>query len=109
MAYGGGSFTAQDKVLPGAYINFISRTNSKQNIAQRGFVACPLTLSWGEEGKIFEVTAEDFEKNSIKLFGYEYTADNAALRALREVFTHAKTVLCYRLGTVIQSTDECKS
>lgn len=99
MAYGGGSFTAQDKVLPGAYINFISRTNSKQNIAQRGIVACPLTLSWGEEGKIFEVTAEDFEKNSIKLFGYEYTADNAAMRALREVFTHAKTVLCYRLGT----------
>ena len=99
MAYGGGNFSAQDKILPGAYMNFVSRTNSVPSASRRGIIACPLTtLSWGKEGEMFEVSASDFEKNSVKLFGYEYSADNTSMRALREAFSHAKTILCYRVG-----------
>jgi len=40
MPIGGGSFTVQNKVLPGAYINFVSMgTNAKMgNAASRPFL-----------------------------------------------------------------------
>ena len=40
MPIGGGSFTVQNKVLPGAYINFVSMgTNAK--MGERGVAALP--------------------------------------------------------------------
>ena len=38
MALGGGSFITQNKVLPGAYINFISRTRATSALSDRGVV-----------------------------------------------------------------------
>lgn len=44
MPIGGGSFTVQNKVLPGAYINFVSMgTNAK--MGERGVAALPLELN----------------------------------------------------------------
>ena len=72
MALGGGTFTAQNKVLPGAYINFVSAASANTNLSDRGVATMPLELDWGAEGKVFEVTNEDFQKNSMKIFGYAF-------------------------------------
>lgn len=97
MALGGGTFLTQNKVLPGAYINFVSVAQASATLSDRGTVTLPIELDWGEEGKIFTVEQADFIKNSQKILGYAYTAD--ALKPLREVFKHAKTALLFRLGT----------
>ena len=50
MPIGGGTFTVQNKVLPGAYINFVSAgTNAK--MGSRGVAALPLELNWGPENQ----------------------------------------------------------
>lgn len=92
MALGGGIFTSQNKVLPGSYINVISKAHVGSVLGDRGVVALPIALSFGNEG-IVTVTAEDFEKNSLKIFGYRYDADE--MKSLREVFKHANKVHVY--------------
>lgn len=76
MALGGGTFTSQNKELPGAYINFVSAASASAALSDRGIATMPLELDWGVEGEVFEVTNEDFQKNSLKLFGYvgDYTS-----------------------------------
>ena len=72
MAWGGGTFQVQNKVLPGAYINFISKAKAKAELSDRGFATMALELDWGTDNEVFEVTNADFQKNSLKLFGYDY-------------------------------------
>ena len=69
---GGGSFTAQNKVLPGAYINFVNAASAASMMGTRGTVAVPMVLDWGTEKTVIEMTAEDFSKNSLEVFGYSY-------------------------------------
>ena len=97
MALGGGTFLVQNKVLPGAYINIISVAQASATLSDRGIVTIPLAMNWGPEGKIFTVEQADFIKNSQKIFGYAYTADE--LKPMREIFLHAKTVHFFRLGS----------
>lgn len=102
MALGGGSWTAQNKILPGSYINFVAASRATSLLGERGFVAMPLVLSWGKEGEVFKVTAEDFQKNALKIFGYAYGSDE--LLGVREIFLNAKTLYAYRLGTSTKAT-----
>lgn len=97
MALGGGTFLTQNKVLPGAYMNFISVAQASATLSDRGLATIPLPMNWGPEGKIFTVELADFLKNSQKIFGYAYTAE--ALKPMREIFKHAKTVHFFRLNT----------
>lgn len=96
MAHGGGVWLTQNKVLPGYYHNVVSKAKATATISDRGVVAVPFALSWGEIDKVFIVEKSEFLKNSMKIFGYDYTAPE--MWALREVFTHALKVVCYRLG-----------
>lgn len=93
---GGGNFTTKNKVLSGAYINFVSAERASASLSDRGVVALPVILDWGVSGKVFTVTQEDFQKNSLSLFGYDYTADE--IKPLREVFKNAVKVHFYRLN-----------
>ena len=86
---GGGTFVTQNKVLPGTYHNFISARRSYLNLADRGFVALPLALSWGAEG-VTTITAEEFETNTLALLGYTYDAEE--MKPLREIFRNSHTV-----------------
>lgn len=105
MALGGGSFTVQNKTLPGAYINFISKSAATASLSDRGIVTMPLELDWGPEGKIFEVTNADFQKNSLKIFGHAYTDD--AMKGLRDLFANAQTLYAYRLnGGAAKATND---
>lgn len=97
MALGGGVFVAQNKKLPGAYINFISAARANATLSDRGIVALPMALNWGAEGEVIELTSESFIYNSRKVLGYEYS--DPALFGLREVFKNAQKVYVYRLGS----------
>lgn len=92
---GGGTFTRQNKVLPGAYINFISAARATATLSERGVATMPLELDWGPDGTVFEVEQEEFIKDSIKIFGYSYS--DAKMLALRELFKHATKAFLYRL------------
>lgn len=96
MALGGGSFITQNKVLPGAYINFVSAASASATLSDRGIVTMPLELDWGVEGQVFEVSVADFQKNSMKFFGYAYTDDR--MKGLRDLFKYAKTLYAYKLN-----------
>ena len=97
MALGGGTFTTQNKVLPGTYINFISAPTTTSGLGERGIVALPIALTWGEQGKVLTLTAGDFQTNSLNILGYQYTAPEMV--AFREVFKHASKVFVYNLTT----------
>ena len=93
---GGGTFLTQNKVLPGAYINFVSVAKASATLSDRGIATIPLSMNWGPEKQMFTVELADFLKNSLKIFGYAYTADE--LKPMREIFKHAKTVHFFRLN-----------
>lgn len=97
MALGGGEFITQNKILPGSYINFVAASRATAILSDRGIVAMPLVMSWGPEGEIFEVTKDDFVKNSRKIFGYDYASDE--MLGMRELFKNAQRGLFFRLGS----------
>lgn len=96
MALGGGTFVAQNKVLPGAYINFVSLASASATLSDRGIATMPLELDWGVEDAVFEVTNADFKENSAKIFGYPY--DHEKMKGLRDLFRNITTLYAYRLN-----------
>lgn len=96
MASGGGTFITQNKVLPGAYINFISKARPLGNIGERGIVAVALEHNFGVTGEIITITNEDLQKDSLKILGYSY--QDKKLQPFREIIKGAKEILFYRLG-----------
>lgn len=97
MALGGGTFTSQNKVIPGTYINFVSSSKASATLSDRGIATMPLILDWGVDDEIFEVSNEDFQKRSLELFGYEFS--NEKMKPLRDLFSYAKTVYAYKLDS----------
>jgi hypothetical protein len=70
-------------------------------LSDRGYVAIPLELDWGVDGEVFTVEAVDFQKNSLRIFGYDYS--HAKVKNLRELFKNARTVFCYRLNSGVKA------
>lgn len=97
MALGGGTFLTQNKILPGSYINFISLAKASATLSDRGYAAMGLELDWGAENEIFTVTNGEFQKESMRIFGYDYTSDK--LKGLRDMFINLKTLYAYRLNS----------
>ena len=97
MALGGGIFVTQNKVLPGSYINFISASRASASLSERGYAAMPIELDWGVDGEVFTVEVADFQKQSLKLFGYPYTHEK--LKGLRDLFLNIRTGYFYKLNT----------
>ena len=52
----GGIWNAQNKVLPGVYINVKSQPNVTANVGEKGVVAIAQALSWGALGAVQEIT-----------------------------------------------------
>lgn len=95
MALGGGTFLVQNKVLPGAYINFVSRPRAMGSLGERGVVCIGMEMDWGREGML-TVEAADFRTDSRALFGYDYLDEK--MKDMRELFLHAKKVHLHRLN-----------
>lgn len=102
MALGGGTFISQNKVLPGTYINFISAARASAALSDRGITAVPIVLDWGVDGDVFTVEAGDVLSDSLKIFGYSYTAPE--MKNIREVFRNARTGLFYKLNDGAKSS-----
>lgn len=95
--YGGGTFTAQNKILPGAYFNFISAARLTGGGGARGTVAIALPLTWGPDGKVITITNDVLNGDVKALLGYDLDADE--LQTIREIMRHATTLYLYKLGT----------
>ena len=93
----GGTWTNQDKILPGAYINF--KTNSPLSITpkERGIVVILQKLSVGKAHDIYEITAttENYP---------EGIQDNDKI-VVNEALKGASKVLLYNLGNEEEITE----
>lgn len=70
----GGTFLVQNKVRPGAYINFVAKPQSLMNVSDRGIATLALPMSWGPEGEIIDILSSDLtDGTSIKKIGYSAT------------------------------------
>lgn len=56
---GGGIWTVQNKVRPGAYINFVSVPRAIGNLGSRGTVAVGMPMTWGPQGELIHLTGDD--------------------------------------------------
>jgi hypothetical protein len=89
----GGTWTRQNKVRPGAYINFKSKSRTPVTIGERGIVTMPLILPFGPEKQILEI---DASTNLFDLMGF-YSTDSEVF-LIGEALKRAKTLLLYRLN-----------
>lgn len=98
MAYGGGTWNPpiQNKELSGTYIAFSSKARPTNIFGARGFVACGINLDWGMAEKLITVEPSDLQRDSLLLFGQEYTDEE--ILPIRELLAHAKTAYVYRLN-----------
>lgn len=87
----GGTWQQQNKSLPGAYINILGKTPLTIKMSNRGIVALPLELGWGEKGKIYIVHPGD---DTVKTLGDDI--DNIV--HLREALKNASEVLVCRVN-----------
>ncbi|MCL2357100.1 MAG: phage tail sheath family protein [Defluviitaleaceae bacterium] len=97
MSLGGGAFLVQNKILPGAYINFVALNRANIVFSDRGVATIPLVLEWGDIDNVIEVTTRDFQRHSKRIFGYDFTHPN--LRGLRDLFRNIRVGYFYRLGS----------
>ncbi|QUI25522.1 phage tail sheath subtilisin-like domain-containing protein [Vallitalea pronyensis] len=92
----GGTWTTQNKVRPGVYINF-QQTRIQEEQAKRGIVTIPLDLNFGPEQEVVEVTNQTDTRG---IFGEElYT-----LIPLNETLKRAEKVLVFRLNPAAGGT-----
>jgi len=90
----GGTWTTQNKVRPGAYVNTKSK-NGTAGTAETvaGVITLPLALDFGPEKQIVAIGAT----SDLTPFGYDLGHEKLLL--LREAFKAAETVLVYRVGS----------
>ena len=101
---GGGNFISQNKKLPGTYNNFASAQATSSKIGERGIAAMAIEMDWGQDESIIEVTSENFTKNSLKIFGYDYS--NEKLKGIRDLFKNIKKAYFYRLNSGNKATND---
>ena len=97
MALGGGTFLTQNKVLPGAYINFVSKDVPSASLTDRGVIAFGFDWDWGKDGEIFELSEMDIIRDSMEILGYDYA--DPKLNGLKDLFKNATKVYFYKLNT----------
>lgn len=92
----GGTWLAQNKVRPGAYINFKGVRKPLSNLGTRGVVTFPTAMSWG--ATITELLSTDlYNGESLAKIGYEGTDEQAQL--FREALKNCYKAIVYRLDT----------
>ena len=93
---GGGTFVTQNKVLPGSYINFVSADNGVNVFGDRGTGAIGIGRDYFAEG-LKVVTKEDFQKNALIIFGYDYSDTHLAWA--RDFFKNSQTLIVGSLNS----------
>mgnify|MGYP004671214413 CR=1 FL=1 len=89
----GGIWKSQNKVLPGAYVNVVSKGQPTVNETEKGVVfTMTQGLKWGENG----VITVDARSNFVSLFGVGL--DNPVLTALSQILVQAKKAFVYNFN-----------
>ncbi|MCY7498243.1 phage tail sheath family protein [Bacillus altitudinis] len=90
----GGTFTPGiEKKRPGIYFNFKTTAQQRITLGDRGTVALPITMSWGEPKTFISISGiEDLNKK------VGLNIDDKSLLLFREAKKKAQTVLLYRLN-----------
>lgn len=95
----GGTYTTQNKIRPGVYINFVSEGQLPGTLGERGTASIALNLDWGASKKMVTIVAGD---NTQKTLGYDYTSSQMML--IREALKRAQKLIVYRLNDGEKST-----
>lgn len=106
MALGGGTFTAQDKVLAGTYVNIVSKLPKTDVLSQRGYVGMLFAGTETDDfavGTIAKISAEEFESKANSLFGV--AANHESLQPIREVLKHANIVYVYKVDSTAHTSE----
>ncbi|MGN7945810.1 phage tail sheath family protein [Bacillus sp. 22446] len=90
----GGTFTpGTEKKRPGIYFNFKTTAQQRITLGDRGTVALPITMSWGEPKTFISISGiEDLNKK------VGLNIDDKSLLLFREAKKKAQTILLYRLN-----------
>ncbi|QHI72899.1 phage tail sheath C-terminal domain-containing protein [Aminipila terrae] len=87
-----GTWTTQNKILPGAYVNFLTNTALSITPGDRGVVVLLQEMSVGAAGKMYTITSADASQ-------WPEGATAADKLLTSEALKGAKTVIVYNLGT----------
>lgn len=94
----GGTWTAQNKIRPGAYINFVYRGTNNLTFGDRGTIAVAMDLEWGPYDDVIEVTTEEMiTGKSLGKVGLVGDSSEDSL-PLRIALAGANRALVYRLN-----------
>lgn len=92
----GGTFKSQNKIRPGAYINFKAVAKPLSSLGIRGVVTMPVPMSWGAE--VTELlSSELLDGKSIPKVGY--SAFDEESQIFREALKNSYKAIIYRLDT----------
>lgn len=94
---GRGNWSTQNKIIPGAYINFVPVSRGRFGVSERGTVIMPLELDWGAEEELIEVFAEDMtSRRSLAKVGF--TAFDEESKNLSLALANCSKAYVYRVN-----------
>ncbi len=92
----GGTFKAQNKIRPGAYINFKAVAKPLSSLGTRGVMTMPVPMAWGDE--VTELlSSELIDGKSLAKIGY--SAFDEESQIFREALKNSYKAILYRLDT----------
>ncbi|MGL4572867.1 MAG: phage tail sheath C-terminal domain-containing protein [Clostridium sp.] len=94
----GGIYTSQNKVRPGAYINFKSVPKPTGKVGSRGVVTLPIQLGWGSSEEIIEILSEDISNGAL-IDKIGYYGHEAEIAPIREALKNSYKLLLFRLDS----------
>ena len=96
----GGTFYSQNKVRPGAYINFVKSGTEVDLNSSRGIVAVGLPLSWGNNGEIINLSSDEMATGkSLAKVGVMTDDGSDTSKILNAILTNANIAKIYRLDS----------
>jgi len=96
----GGSFLpGEEKIRGGIYFRFQSAAQERSAIGERGTVALPIVMGWGEPKSFIEINSDEDITKKLAL-----DINDPSLLLLRETRKEAKKVLLYRVNEGTKAT-----
>ena len=96
MTIGGGTFSTMNRVIPGVYYKIKATTTMEIGLIDRGVVAVPLALPWGNAEEVITLDQEYIHNLAVEN-PFLIDINSSTLLPIREILVHAKT--CYVLPT----------
>lgn len=95
MSLGGGSYSIENKVLPGAYINFVTTKRGVVPLGERGTGVFGMEMYWTFDDVVIAYK-DTIRQDCKKLFGYDY--NSAAMIDVREFFRHGNKLIAINIA-----------